>query len=136
MPYGKYGNRYRYNRRSSNYRGRGRPYGSARRSPFKGYAAKKYITGYGTRAYRSMGIHGKGVIAQYNQVFRFTASGGGTADPTITIGISGATFQSTGAQMGALSLDLLKLAYDSTSWGTEVNARFNTICVKGFCVTR
>ena len=38
--------------------------------------------------------------------------------------------------MGALSLDLLKLAYESAGWGTDINARFNTICVKGFCVTR
>ena len=39
-----------------------------------------------------MGIHGKGVIAQYSQIYRFTASGGGSADPTITVGISGLTF--------------------------------------------
>lgn len=35
-----------------------------------------------------------------------------------------------------MSIDLLYSAFSSTGWGIEINARYNSIIVKGFSVTR
>lgn len=97
---------------------------------FSGAYARRYVTGYGGKIYRQLGLRARGPSANYNQVFRVVFA------PVDVICIPNGAKESGTTEVGNLSMDVMYQLFSSANWATEIVARYGSIMPKAFAFTR